>query len=361
MVLFLLVMGTPASAATLWEGDDSADFFTASNWDNGLPTLANQGTINSVSLPNNAPTVDANLNGVDVIQAGGTVTATTNFGQFTGNTIYTLTGGTFDQSGLAGNNAVSVQSGASLTMNGATASALFDHNLTAAGTVAVMNGSLDVGLNLIVTGIATASGGNVTTSGSVRANGGTVNWSGATGTLSSVVVGYNSNGTWNHSAGSVVTTGGGDLQIGRTDGSASGLAVFTGGSFTSADDLVLEEGTLRFGLGPGVVTVSDTISILDGFGFIDFLTGSGGSLTVNNDAYDFEALWDGDDLLFDGQSKTDLGGLAFDDTLFKVTTLAGTSTTLSLVPEPSTVGLLVVAAAVGVVLLLRRRRDSAGN
>lgn len=207
-------------------------------------------------------------------------------------------------------------------------------NVTNGGTINIAGGS-----------VTNATEVNVSPGGSFEISAGTLNG----GEFES-----NNNDFVTFSGGT--TTLSSQFWIGNNVGTS--VALVTGGSIT-ANSLNLQSfniagrvGILRFGAGSGSFSAGSVAFNNNADSHIDFLAGTGGSLTITRASLStFQGYWDNDNLWFDGQSKTALGGLAFADTDFQVT-----GSTLTVIPEPGSTALLAGAATLG-LLLLRRRRN----
>jgi hypothetical protein len=104
-----------------------------------------------------------------------------------------------------------------------------------------------------------------------------------------------------------------------------------------------------FGLGNGTVSFAAAPTI-SGASFIDFLTGSGGALTITGfTSTNYASWWDSGFLRFNGVAGSSGG---FNSSDFVVT-----DSTLSLVPEPSTWALLAVSLTTLAIFRRRLRRN----
>lgn len=121
----------------------------------------------------------------------------------------------------------------------------------------------------------------------------------------------------------------------------------TGGSFEGGHLVILDGTKMVIGANAEVTFGSRQVGGgglgPDGAATLDFhgaspqarLTVKGGPLLS------YESMWENDCLLFNGQSKSDLGGRSFHDSHFRVS--GPNSETLSVVPEPAAAGWLAVA------------------
>ncbi len=293
----ILGIALSANAATTFQQvtDDGAgyDIFNTDNWTNGLPTLANIGTVNLDSV------WDVNtdhMTGWHLIQTAGSMTSAGawNDNKINGGTILDLQGGNYSHSG-----AQQINDGASVLGSGADVYfqwtvPFYDAGVTfdvSAGTVSVRSFSANNGSNLNTINI---SGGTLTSStqsatklnGNVEFNvsGGTftTDWMGALATATGT--------TYNVSGGDIVTA------VYEANGKAN----------------------------------------------IDFTTGSTGTFTLTGaDQAAFETLYAAGSLLYNGSNAATFGDV------FSVS-----ESTVSVVPEPATMSLL----ALGGMAMLKRRK-----
>ncbi len=293
----ILGIALSANAATTFQQvtDDGSgyDIFNTDNWTNGLPTLANVGTIN---LDSRWDVNSDHMTGWHLIlQTGGSMYSNGLFNdnKINGATILDLQGGTYSHTG-----AQQINDGATVLCSGATSVQfqwtvpLYGGGVTfdvSAGTVS-LRGFQPSGSTLNTVNI---SGGSLTTSnqaalklnGNIEFNvsGGTfTNWMGAQATATDT--------TYNVSGGDIVTA----------DYEANGKAT------------------------------------------IDFTTGSTGTFTLTGaDQAAYEALYTAGSLLYNGSNTATFGDV------FSVS-----EGTISVVPEPATMSLL----ALGGIAMLKRRK-----
>ncbi len=110
-------------------------------------------------------------------------------------------------------------------------------------------------------------------------------------------------------------------------------------------------GRVTFGTGSGNLTVNNFVRNASNLSTINFQTGTGGALTISGySTANYSLLWDTNVLLWNGNNKTASGNISFSETDFLVT-----GSTLTLVPEPTTVALAL--AGVGLLFLVRRQRQ----
>jgi hypothetical protein len=290
-----------ASAATVFNNADGANEFisTTGNWNNGLPTDANPGTI-AIDAE-----FDSNLShsGYNVLHTAGTIA------RGAGLAAFKLGSGTtwvVDGAGVGYNTrGVSVGVGSSFTLNQGTADLTNnsrDTSVSGAGaSIEVNDGVLLVGRDMIVN-----------TDGSFTVNGGTV-------TI----------------ADEFYTQGFSSSPLGF---------FFNGGSTTAKNFHVDKPATATFG-GSTAGSLELTFGLdadANSDITLDWLGGSLMELTVaGTDQAFYEGLFTGGDLLFEGS-----GAGSFGDN-FQVS-----GETLSLIPEPSSLALL----GLGGLCVLRRRR-----
>ncbi|MFA5687918.1 MAG: hypothetical protein WC959_02015 [Kiritimatiellales bacterium] len=289
----LLAAGASAQTYTYYTGSTaSAGLGNAENWSDGLPTGA--GVVGMITNNVSMPLGGTSFAGWTAVQTAGTISR--------GGVI------TFDQ-------------GVHWTLQGGTVTSgqhVAIGSTTTAGTMVMNGGALVANTNFLVRSGSSfsQSGGTLTFAGAaeIGANGGgTANISGGTGSF-----------------GSISVTG--------------GLIAFSGGSWTTTGNLHFGGSTtgagIRFDLGDGSLTV-DTVSF--NAGYIDFVTGSDGTLTVSSftDASNFEALWNTGRIRRDGANT---GTFADNFTV--------TGDTLSVIPEPAALTMFLVS---GLALIVYRR------
>jgi hypothetical protein len=359
--IFLAAATTPATAATIWTGADGASLTTAGNWNNGLPSLINTGTI-----PNGTLGINFNASVTDwvVVQDGGALTAST-FRQFNGGS-WTMNGGSI-QTPSNFQLAVADNKTQVFTLN--------------AGTIDVTGGWIDIsttGTNRFAT--MNVAGGAITVANNLRlAAGGTYNQTNGTTYFEQGI---------SASSGSTFLFSGGNLTMGASRSltvNSGGNATIYGGTLTITQDIVgagivsLDGGTINVGrdlnfstaglslvLGgtnAGALTAVNWRGTADNRN-VNWLSGSLMTMTLTGAANWAETEWAADRMFFNGDSATDLGlswtqvtdplvgfnaggGTYFD--------WDGTSRTLALVtvPEPAS---LTAVGLVGLLVLARVHR-----
>jgi len=267
-------------------------------WSNGLPSPSNPGTI---GLNGNWAT-GADFSNWDVTQTAGTITRASGNMQMIGGTVWGLNGGTLQAS------AGMVRVGVATTGNGATLN-MTGGNISASTILDLPNSASTFNM----------SGGSVIADECRLSNGAKANLSGGTGTFT------------------------GDLSLGN----ANSQVTFTGADWSFDGNLILTSTAnlstfVRLGAGDSSLSVGGLD--LAGTGFIDFTSDSSGSLTVNGYTQTgFENLWTAQKLRVD---EANTG--AFSDS-FSVS-----GDTLSLIPEPGTLSLMIISA--GILWLVRFHR-----
>lgn len=296
--LMIAACATPVIASTIFTNLDAGNnlISTAGNWDNGLPT-GQQGTI-SINAQH-----DSNFthSGFNVLHTGGDISRGSGFSSFalgTGTT-WVMNGASAAITQARG---IDLRDNSSFTLIQGNAD-LSDNNrdtqVFGAGASLVVNGgTMTIGRDLIVRN-----------GGSLIINGGTVT--------------------------------GIDQLFTQSFASAAAGYFFNGGS-TTADNFELDTaGTATFG-----GTTAGSLNLLTGLGngvTLNWLSGSLMELTVAGaDQAFYEGLYSGGDLLFEGSNA----GVFGDN--FEVS-----GSTLSLVPEPSSLALLAMSGA----CILRRRQS----
>ncbi len=234
-------------------------------------------------------------------------------------------------------------------------------------------GTLNIDANWGPGSAGTLEGYLVTQTGGVLSNSNNRNISGGTvWTINGVGAGIDLTGTAQmiHGSGSAATLNlnegfvstGGNLQTRNgADFNISGGTVSVGGQFNiqtnssvlltggavtiaGANGLAMQAGSLTFGVGNGTLTAG-TLSTT-GDSVIDFLPGSGGSITIAAfGASEFEGLWDAGNLRFDSANA---GTFA--------SSFIVTGSTLTVIPEPSAYAVLFGLGVLGLALLRRRRK-----
>ena len=343
-------LASAASAATAFNNADAANTYitNAGNWDDGLPTGGKQGTINE----NAGYTSDEALSGYDILHQAGTISrAAGNGGMVLQNNSTWVTNGA-GASFSSNVRGIVVESGSSFSLvNGtiATESGRDTRSQNANSTLTVNGGSFSVGRNLIITdsGTFTISGGSMTVAGAAGsvgfANTGIMNFNGGTTTADRFVF----------KTGTTATFG----------GSSAGSATFNDwgtGNYTSNLDRQQDNQII--------------FDFLSGTGMTLTLSAAARALDLTNDSTDnpttlawAEALWNADQLMYNGQSASDLSlswadatnsgvGLG-DGSYFEFSQLGSFGGSLSLagIPEPTTGVLALGAASLG---FLRRRRSA---
>jgi hypothetical protein len=340
LVISQSIFASGAAAATSWLGVDGASLTTAGNWDNGLPTAANPGTINAGAL---GIDFDNTITGYVVTQNGGTVTGTaaTQRNMFGGS--WTINAGSLSVDGIMG-----LQNGTGVA-NG-------NQNFTQTGGIVSTTGQILVGSSNVRTSTFDMSAGTLTTRNMIVNDGSTLNISGGS---------FTANNTANASGlrirtGATVNISGGTISMNQEFRSETTIN-FTGGT-TTTTRFNRDAG---FGLVMGGTTAgSVTAGTLSGTGTIELNWLSGSLMTFRlTDIADWaETEWTANQMFFNGQSASDLNlnWAQVIDPLVGFNNGGGTyfnwnstSRTLSLVtiPEPSSTALL----ALGMVALAGRR------
>ena len=302
-----------AQTTITWDGGPSGtgtSLSIAENWTTDtLPTGSTVGIINT-SIVTNLPTLGlgGSLANFNIQQDAGTVRRSSAI-TFS-NTTYTVNGGTLninDQSFVLATSTLSLNGGAII---GGTNRSL--QGGTGTSTVNVSGGNLSL-----------AEGGSIV--------------GGSTGTSTTLL---------NISGGTVSSGVTGRLTLTRSNDRAT----ITGGTttFGTGVNSITNGARLTFGLGNG--TVSFASELLGGNGsFIDFLTGSGGALSITGfTSANYASWWDSGFLRINGVAGAPG---AFNSSDFLVT-----DSTLTLVPEPSTWALLAVSLTT-LAIFRRRRRN----
>jgi hypothetical protein len=305
-----LFSGSTAMAATLYIGPATGTVQTAGNWDNGLPSSTNPGTISS-----------------DALYVTGTAGLMTGYHM-------TLTAGTLKGASAA----VFNLSGGSMTVNGASAEFSYSGmTLTSSSyTVTSGKGTANTGANARATNLggsatATFDGGTSTFEREIVLSG----FSQFIVNAGTVTV--NTNSATAANSGFRTGTDGGTLRFngGTTVAPYLNMAHPTGVVFggTAAGSLALTEAN-----GNGLALDPANLPNVT----LNWLSGSQMSLTVagRNQAY-YETLWGSSRLQFNGGNTG-----AFGDH-FVVS-----GETLTLIPEPASLSLL----GLGGLLMLGRRR-----
>lgn len=324
----IAVLVSTASAATVFTNGNATNLVSdALNWNNGLPTGVNQGTINI----NASADSTVSLSGYNVIQTGGVFSHTgLSAVSLIDNTTWVINGASAStNTGFRGFN---VRSGSDFTLQAGTVNTTSGRDWAfgdAGSTITINGGSLNFGRSLVMQG---------TSGGSFTINAGSAS---GTGSIGGNNIQDNTH-TLNFNGG---TTAFGNLDLrgdntffnfgGSAAGSLTATTINTGGTFGTNSTLNWAPGSLMS------LTLTDTVN------FADFA----------------ETFWNSGDLLFDGDSKTALGNLSWADASNSAIGLGGgyywdfdgTSNTLSLaaIPEPTSASLIGLAF---VVLAFVRRR-----
>lgn len=385
MMLIGMVVGLAfsVSAQSTWQGADGASLTTSGNWLGGLPTGGVTGTI-----PNGTLGINFNSDPTDyiVIQNGGDVT-TTGFRKFNDGS-WTMNGGTMS----LGNNFQLVtadnRSHVFTVNTGATASTTATLFVSSAGTnrsatLNINGGSVSTNqLQVFNGGTVDFSSGNLASSGNTTINaGGVFSMSNGIRTGSNVTNsgsltisnGSFSTGALNNiitNAGGTTKITGGVISIGSAIGDSlrgSGAFIFEGGTTTLAGDIRADAATFSLTLGGTSIgsLTGDTWHSATTYRHMDWLSGTGMSVTLSGAATWAETEWIANRLFFNGNSGSDLGltwadvtnpSFGFDAGGGTYFDWDGTSRKLSLVtiPEPSTFALVGLAGLA--VFCLRRRR-----
>jgi hypothetical protein len=299
-----LTLAVPVNAATMFtDPNPPVDSLiqTAGNWDTGLPTSSNLGTIN----------IDARyISGTTGLMTGYFMTQTGGIMTQIGNATFNLTNGSY---GLNGGSAEFNYAGLGLT-----------------STTFIVDTGTGIGRP-----VATARGTSLTTGSTLTINGGSMTF----------------NREFNVNDTSQLIVNGGSLTIGagatvaqtgfKADAAGAGNVgfIFNGGTTTAPDFSLAASRTARFGgSSEGTVSLANLGTNIT----LDWLANSLMTLSITGANQTFyEALWTSTTLKYNGGNMG-----AFSDN-FQVS-----GTTLSLIPEPSA----ALLSALGVLGLLRRRR-----
>jgi hypothetical protein len=282
----------------------SGDIGTAGNWDDGvLPTTANPannpGIIDSSNTGVNEGTINGTYDDLVIEQTGGDVVRSGFGNSIFNNVNWEITGGTFTSTSLGHQ----MNSNSVLTIDGGTTS--FASLTYRSSTVNLISGSLSTNADLQSQGGAflNASGGTITVG-------------------RDAMLGFQPTTTINLSGTTIfsVTRNMGDIDVGVR--------------------------TLNIGLGSGSVSVGGFLEV-DGF-TMDWTSGSGftfsaASILDNGESTTWETLWNA------GSLKVDGGNVGTFSDNFQLT-----GSTLTLIPEPSTLALMALAGLA--VFATRRRR-----
>lgn len=325
---------TAAIAALLSAAPAATNFINAGgvvsvagNWDGGLPTGANQGTINiNASADSNTA-----LSGYNVVQTGGVFSHTNlNAVSLTDNTAWQINGASASTStSFRGFN---VRSGSDFTLTTGTVNTTSGRDWAlgdAGSTLTINGGSLHFGRSLVMQGssgaIFTINAGSVTGTGSIGGNSiqdntHSLNFNGGTAAFGNLDL--RGDNTFFNFGGSTV-------------GSLTATTINTGGTFGANSTLNWLPGSLM------TLTLTDTVN------FASFA----------------ETYWNSGDLLFDGDSKAALGGLSWTDATNSAIGLGGgyywdfnnATNTLSLAAVPEPTGAPLIGLGFGALALVRRR------
>jgi hypothetical protein len=280
---------------------NGGDIGTAGNWDDGLlPTTANgntPGVINSSNTGANQGTINGTYDDLVVSQTGGDV-ARTGFGNSIFNNVnWAITGGTF-------------------------ASTILGHQMNDS-ILDIKGGTLSFASLTARSSSVTMTNGTLTTNNDMQSQGGTVfDFSGGTVSVGrDAMVGFQPTTTYNLSGNVAfsVTRNMGEIDAGVR--------------------------TINIGLGTGSASVGGNLEF-DGL-TMDWTSGSDFSFTAaavldNGATTTWEAMWNLGQLTRDGTNST---------TFAQDFDVAGN--TLTVVPEPATLGLIATAGAL--LMVLRRR------
>ena len=288
----LLAAASSSRAQTNWTGTISSDWFTAGNWNAGIPTSATSANVDTATP--NATVVGAagatvqNLavglvgTGILTIQNGGTVSnvfgAVGNLAGSNGMVIVTGEGSSWTNSGTivvggVGKGILTIQNGATVSSAGGGSVGL---NAGSQGTVIVTgagstwNNSPGGGLNIGSSGFGTltiASGGTVNNNTAFTANIGSA--AGSQGTV--IVTGTGS--AWSNSSGLNVgssgtgtltiadngtVTSGGPFMVARGAGSVGTLNIGASAGNPAAAPGTLNAANVAFGAGTGTLNFNHT-------------------------------------------------------------------------------------------------------
>jgi len=337
-LLLLALFCLNAHAQTVFDDGDATDSYieNALNWDNGAPSAVNPGMISI-----NAKVGLGTITDWVVTQTAGSITQGSypNLSLSMSGGSWTMNGGSFSQ------RAHTYSAGAVFTLNNGSITTVNNSVITVDASQMIVNG----GTVTADRGVRTVGGGNFTM------NGGTVNSDTADAFGPS---GFAGNGTMN--------LNGGTLTAGRITFQSSSDSATLGGSTS---------GTASF-INWGNNDSSDRQN--DNNIEINFLQGSQMTLAMGSgtralvlgsveqtDAW-AEALWNTNQLLFNGVSSTGLGGLTWSDATNSSVGLGngeyfsftpegsfGGSLSLAVIPEPSTLALVGIALLSA--LALKRR------
>ncbi len=172
---------------------------------------------------------------------------------------------------------------------------------------------------------------------------------GAAGAIEIMVWGRGVDGnsymTWN-STGTL--SGVNDLRLGNTT-AQRGFITQNAGTFTVADSLQMKYGSV-FTMAGGTLSANNLIiDNASGDDILDFLTtGSGGAMSFANGGADYTATLEG--FITAGDIRIDGAAATVSD--FNIS-YSGTETTITVIPEPATIGL--VMAFGGGILFIRRK------
>lgn len=354
---------TSATAQTTWTGADAALLNTAGNWNNGLPSLVNTGTIPAGTLG-----ISFNVNPLNwiVVQDGGALTAAT-FRQFNGGS-WTMNGGLIQTSNnfqlVTTDNQThtfTLNSG-SIDVTGGWMDVVSTPGTNRSATMNVDGGSIDVAAgNLRVN----AGGTYNQTDGTTYFEQGILTSSGASFLVSGGSVGMGTSRSLTVNSGGTATISGGTVTI-TQDIVGAGIVNLDGGTTSVGRDLNFTTLGLSLTLGgtaPGTLTAVNwrgTAANRD----VDWLSGTLMEMTLTGAANWAETEWTANRMFFDGDSASDLlltwaqvsnpaigfnagGGTYFDWD-------SGTNTlALVTVPEPAS---LTAVSLVGLLILARVRR-----